>query len=77
MKIDFIALEREYFGYTDEDTDELRRIKTKIQRRLNEAERRIFAVYLETGTYAAAGRIFKVSGNTIRKKIKVIKCKLY
>lgn len=76
MKIDFKALEDEYFSYSEDDSDELRLIKIKAVTRLNEAERRILAVYLDAGSYAAAGRIFKVSGNAIRKKITTIKCKL-
>lgn len=69
---DFNALEKEYFSIGPEDDDLMVEYKLAIWTELNEAERRIFSIYLEEGTYAGTARFFGISTPTARKKIKKI-----
>ena len=73
---DFNAAEAEYFTITNEDDDALLELKRAVYTELNEAERRILVLYLDTETYAGAARILGVAPNTIKNKIKLIKWKL-
>lgn len=59
-----------------EDDDRLRTIKERIFLRLTEAERRIFLMWVEKGSYAAVARLFKSSPPTVRKRIAEIMEKL-
>lgn len=73
---DFTAAEAEYFAINQEDDDGLLELKQAVYTELNEAERRILVLYMDTGTYAGAARILGVAPNTIKNKIKNIQWKL-
>ena len=76
MDYDFIAAELEYFTVRPEDDDEMLELKNAVYTELNEAERRIFVLYIDSGTYAGAARILGIAPNTVKNKIKVIKDKI-
>ncbi len=69
MEVDFKALEMEYFAPTENDDDLMLEYKQAIWTDLNEAERRILAVYLELQAYSKTALFFGVSTPTIRKKV--------
>lgn len=73
---DFSAAEAEYFTINQEDDDGLLELKQSVYTELNEAERRVLVLYLDTQTYAGAARILGVAPNTIKNKIKNIQWKL-
>lgn len=64
--MDFTKIETEYAPNPLEDTDEIILFKERLFK-LSEAERRIFLVYMEEGSYAGTARFFKVSVPTARK----------
>lgn len=74
MQIDFNKIEQEYFP-TIEDDDRMADIKERLFN-LTEAERRIFLIYLDEGTYAGVAKFFGVSRPTARKYVKKILEKL-
>lgn len=68
--VNFKALENEYFAPTENDDDLLLEYKEAIWTDLNEAERRILAIFLDLNcVYTTTGKFFGVSTPTIRKKI--------
>lgn len=76
QEYDFSAAEAEYFTINQGDDDNLLELKQAVYTELNEAERRILVLYMDTGTYAGAARILGVAPNTIKNKIKQIRFKL-
>lgn len=70
MDVPFSRIEKEY-EYNIEDTDEMYAIKERFFK-LSEAERRIFIVYLDEGTYTGVAKFFGCSPPTAKKKIKNI-----
>lgn len=76
QEYDFSAAEAEYFTINQRDDDNLLELKQAVYTELNEAERRILVLYMDTGTYAGAARILGVAPNTIKNKIAKIKWKL-
>lgn len=70
MEVPFSHIEREYLPNI-EDTDEMLAIKEKFFN-LTEAERRIFMIYLDEGTYSGVAKFFGCSHPTAKKKIKSI-----
>ena len=76
MEVDFKALEMEYFAPNENDDDLMLEYKQAVWTELNEAERRILAVWLDLGQYTATSKFFGVSVPTIRKKIKKILYKI-
>ena len=72
--IDFGKIEQEYFP-TLEDDDRMLELKNKLFK-LTEAERRIFLIYLDEGTYAGVAKFFGVCNITAKKKVKEIIDKL-
>lgn len=73
---DFNAAEAEYFTVNAGDDDELLELKKAVYTELNEAERRILVLYMDTGTYAGAARVLGVAPNTIKNKILSIRYKI-
>ena len=76
MEFDFNAAEAEYFGINADDDDALLELKQAIYSELNEAERRVLSIYIELGTYAAVAKVFGISANAIKNKIRKIRWKL-
>lgn len=77
MDVDFKILESEYFSRHPDDDDLAVEFKEAVWTELNEAERRILAVYLEEDMcFACTGRFFGISTPTARKKIKKILYKI-
>ena len=76
QEYDFSAAEAEYFTINQGDDDNLLELKQAVYTELNEAERRILVLYMDTGTYAGAARILGVAPNTIKNKIRAIRFKL-
>lgn len=70
MEVSFNRIEQEYQP-TLEDDDRMLGIKEKLFK-LTEAERRIFLIYLDEGTYTGVAKFFGVSPPTSKKKIKNI-----
>lgn len=70
MDVPFSKIEEEYRPNI-EDTDEMLNIKEKFFN-LSEAERRIFMVYMDEGTYSGVAKFFGVSCPTAKKYIKRI-----
>lgn len=70
MEVSFSRIEQEYFP-TLEDDDRMLEIKNKLFK-LTEAERRIFLIYLDEGTYTGVAKFFGCSAPTAKKKIKNI-----
>lgn len=70
MKVPFSKIEEEYMPNI-EDNDEMLVLKD-IFFKLSEADRRIFMVYLDTGTYTGVAKFFGCSPPTAKKKIKQI-----
>lgn len=68
--IDFGKIEEEYIP-TLEDDDRMLGIKNKLFK-LTEAERRIFLIYLDEGTYSGVAKFFGVCNATAKKYIKNI-----
>lgn len=68
--IDFSKIEQEYIP-TIEDDDKMTAIKNRLLT-LSEAERRIFLIYLDEGTYAGVAKFFGCCNITAKKKIKAI-----
>ena len=70
MEVPFSRIEEEYKPNL-EDTDEMLAVKEKLFN-LTEAERRIFMVYLDEGTYSGVAKFFGCSPPTAKKFIKRI-----
>ena len=73
--IDYSALEFDYFRITGEEDDRKLDLKHKLHK-LSDAEKRVFLVYLEVGSYTGTARIFGVNPNTVKNYINKIKSKL-
>ena len=68
--VDFNKIEQEYYP-TIEDDDRMTELKTRLLT-LSEAERRIFLIYLDEGTYSGVAKFFGCCNITAKKKIKNI-----
>ena len=67
--------EDEYIVVTPEDDDCLRAVKKRLSG-LPMAERSLFLMFLEEGTYSAVARKLRCSVPTVSKKIRAIKKKI-
>lgn len=67
--------EEEYTTFQLEDDDEMRLIREALKR-LTPVQRKIFLVYVETGTYTQTAKEFKVSTPTVKTYINNIKDKI-
>lgn len=70
MEVPFSRIEEEYLPNIN-DTDEILALKN-IFFKLPEAERRIFMIYLDEGTYTGVSKFFGCSPPTAKKYIKKI-----
>ena len=73
--IDFGAIENEYLMDRNDD-DRMRTIKERLGN-LKEAEKRIFFLYCDEGSYCGAARILKCSPTTVKKYVDSIRKKLW
>lgn len=75
MRVKYEVYEREYLDYGKEDDDCLRAIREEL-RSLPLAERRIYIMYVEAGTYSEVAKQLHCSVPTVSKKIRAIRDKL-
>ena len=73
--IDYSALFEDYCTVTKEDDDDMRRYKLAVSS-LDEAEKRIWVLYCELGTYSGLARFLGNSPPTAKKVVCAIRDKI-